>query len=232
MNPLLILLIVVVVLILLVFGHLQSKRRREELLQLAMTLGGEFHAASDSSLEYRFPQFPVFSEGDSRYAYNRILGTATIGGGPWRFEAGDYHYETTSGSGKDRKTHSHHFSFLILQLPYLHACQLAVRQEGLFDKLAAWMGFDDIDFESAEFSRRFHVKSDDKRFAYDVIDARMMEFLLESNPPNFEVSNRACCLADARCWEPERFKSHLAWAKDFFERWPRHVVDALETVRD
>ena len=49
--------------------------------------------------------------------------------------------------------------------------------EGLFDKLAGFVGFADINFESEEFSKRFHVKSDDKQFAYALIHPQMMEWL-------------------------------------------------------
>lgn len=90
-------------------------------------------------------------------------------------------------------------------------------------------GFDDIDFESVEFSRKFFVKSPDKRFAYDVIHPAMMEFLLASDPPSLDVEQNRCCLFDGmRTWSPEQFRSTLAWARQFFEFWPEHVVCQLE----
>ena len=39
-------------------------------------------------------------------------------------------------------------------------------------------GYQDIKFESAEFSKTFCVRSPDKKFAYDVCNAKMMEYLL------------------------------------------------------
>ena len=41
-------------------------------------------------------------------------------------------------------------------------------------------GLRDIEFESEEFNRAFNVKSRDPKFANDVIDARMMQWLLQS----------------------------------------------------
>ena len=41
-----------------------------------------------------------------------------------------------------------------------------------------FFGHDDIDFESAEFSRNFYVKSSDRKWAFDILHARAMEFLL------------------------------------------------------
>ena len=48
-----------------------------------------------------------------------------------------------------------------------------------FDRITEFFGLDDIDFESAEFSRKFFVKAKDKRWAYDVIHTRTMQFLLD-----------------------------------------------------
>jgi hypothetical protein len=50
---------------------------------------------------------------------------------------------------------------------------LLIRREDIGDKLIGGLGFDDIDFESEEFSRDFWVKSDNRRHAYGVIHPRM-----------------------------------------------------------
>ena len=84
-------------------------------------------------------------------------------------------------------------------------------------------------FESAEFSRRFHVSSPDKRFAYDVIDPRMMEFLLRGDPPTVDIENRRCCISDGRRrWEPVEYRRKLAWITDFLNHWPAHVLASLK----
>ena len=62
--------------------------------------------------------------------------------------------------------------------PFRNVPDLLIRPEGFFDKVAGAFGFDDIDFESEEFSRAFFVKSSDKRFAYDVLHPRMLELLM------------------------------------------------------
>ena len=58
--------------------------------------------------------------------------------------------------------------------------------------------FDDIDFESDEFSRKFYVQSSDRKFAYDVLHPRMMEFLLQTTPPMIDVEGGALCLSGGR----------------------------------
>jgi len=103
-----------------------------------------------------------------------------------------------------------------------------IRPEGVWDKLAAAFGFDDIDFESAEFSRKFLVKAGDKRFAYDVLHPRMMEFLLAEAPPMIDIEDGDLCLSDGRKrWTPEQFEAQLAFARRFAEQLPRHLLQDL-----
>lgn len=73
---------------------------------------------------------------------------------------------------------------------------MLIRPEGIFDKVAGTFGFDDVDFDSAEFSRRFYMTSSDKRFAYDLLYPQMMGFLLETQPPAIDLETGRCCLSD------------------------------------
>ena len=99
---------------------------------------------------------------------------------------------------------------------------------GVFDKVKGAFGFDDIDFESEEFSRRFWVQSSDKRFAYDVLHPRMMEFLLRELDSAIDLEGGAICVADGSSrWEPSSFRSQLDFVVKFCELWPRHLLADL-----
>lgn len=214
------------------WSYQQQLRRRQELAALADRLGWSFDPDHDAGHDDRFGQFAAFQRGHSRYAYNTLCGNLTVGDGVWPAQMGDYHYKVTSSNGKSTTTHTYVFSYLIIHVPYVVTPSLSIRREGLFDKLAGAFGFDDIDFESEEFSRRFHVKSDNKRFAYDVLHPRMMEFMLSSDPPGIEIEAGACCVMDGGAtWSPEEFHRRFEWAKEFFGLWPRHVTADLESRR-
>ncbi|MCC6491449.1 MAG: hypothetical protein IT424_00325 [Pirellulales bacterium] len=211
------------------FGYRAQQQRLAELQQLASRRGWQWDPASDYSHDERFGHFSVFNCGSSRYAYNTLRGSLDVDGQAWPVQAGDYHYQTTSHDGKQTTTHTHRLSYVLVRLPYLSTPELFFRKENFFDRIAEFIGFDDIDFESAEFSRRFIVKSRDKRFAYDVIHPRMMEFLLAGQPPAFELARGYACLTRGeRCWKPEEFQSTLDWAVEFFNLWPRHLIAQLE----
>lgn len=211
------------------FAHLEHQKRLAALQALADRLGWQFSADYDYEHEDQFSQFEIFQRGHSRYAYNTLTGTLDVAGGHWPVKMGDFHYKVTSNSGKHRTTRTYLFSYIILRMPYRALPELLVRREGMFDAVKNLFGFDDIDFESAEFSRRFCVKSPDRRFAYDVLHPRMIEFLLEYEPPTIDIESGCCALADGSDqWSVEQFQATLDWARHFFELWPEHVKSQLE----
>ena len=158
-------LFIVIAIVIIVVGIYCSAQRRKELAAWAAANGLSFSPANDSSMDARFSEFSCLQEGHSRYANNIMKGEWSDLGDRnsplpcnGRTElavcAFDYHY--TTGSGKNQQTHS--FSAVVAVSP-LPLEPLLIRPEGVFDKVAEFFGADDIDFESAEFSRQFFVKS-------------------------------------------------------------------------
>ncbi len=221
--------IIAVVLVVAYFSHLEQKQRREALAALAADLGWHFDPDPDYAHDNEYSQFSIFRQGHSRYAFNTLLGSLSIGGRSCRALMGDYHYCTTSSNGKTTTTQTHHFSYLLVYLPYSQLPDLYIRREGFFDSVKRALGFDDIDFESAEFSKRFYVKSSDKKFAYDVIHPKMMEFLLSCDPPSIDIERGQCCLSRGGRWPPQEFRTNADCAKKFFDLWPNYLVADLET---
>ena len=232
MSGMHILLIIAGVALIGMFGYLAwlaEKKRREALAALATRLGWSFDPSRDRHHDDEYAHFEIFRRGHSRVAHNTLTGQLEINDLQWPAKMGDFRYKVTSHSGKSTTTRTYRFSYLILHMPYARVPDLLLRREGMFDKIAGALGFDDIDFESAEFSRRFHVKSADKRFAYDVVHPRMMEFLLAGDAPTVDIENKRCCLSDGRRrWQPEQFEQKLAWLRQFLDLWPDHVITTLK----
>ena len=57
--------------------------------------------------------------------------------------------------------------------------------------MAAVIGFDDIDLDYREFNKKFYVKSPDKKYAYDLLHSRAMEFLLRHSGITVETGGRS-----------------------------------------
>ena len=174
-----------------VFGAKAARKRREEMAALAGRLGLSYQVENDRSLADRFRFLNALAQGSNRYAFNILSGLYQ----GHEVIAFDFHYETYSTDAKgNRQMQHHYFSFFILLLPRSFP-ELRITREGWLSKIAQAFGFDDIDLESAEFSRAFCVRSKDKRFAYDVCHAQMMEYLLANRDLSLEIEDRALALA-------------------------------------
>ena len=205
------------------FHRRAERERREAMRALAAQMGFAFTEA-DPTLDQRFRGFRDFGRGHSRTGLHLISGETRLGGVHMRLLMGDYQYKITTSNGKSTSTTTYNMSFISVVPALRIAEELAVRSENFLDRLGAFVGFEDIDFESSEFSRRFHVKCSDRRFASDLFDPRMIEYFLESAVPEIEAQ-RGILLFDhgTRRWDPERFAVVLNWIDGFFARVPRHV---------
>lgn len=173
-----------------IYGIIAAKRRREELMQLAARLGFAFTAEKDYELAKRYGFLDKLAQGSNRYTFNVLSGRHQ----KHDVLVFDYHYETHSTDSKGRRqTHHHYLSGFVLQLPRTFP-ELTIGREGWLSKVAQVFGYDDIDFESAEFSRSFCVRSKDKKFAYDICHAQMMEYLLAHRDLSVEIENDALAL--------------------------------------
>jgi hypothetical protein len=176
-----------------IYGARAARKRSEDLSALATRLGLNFSAGEDYGLADRFEFLNQLAQGDNRYAFNVLSGTYQQN----QVLVFDYHYETHSTDSKGHRTTQHHyFSFFILLLP-VRFPELRITREGLLSKIAQAFGYADIDFESAEFSRAFCVRSKDKKFAYDVCNARMIEHLLANRDLEVEIQGPVISLVFA-----------------------------------
>jgi hypothetical protein len=224
-----IILIVAIFIVAIIFGAKQAKARREALSALANRLGFSFDPADDRSVSPRLQAFSPFTSGKDRSGYNSLRGQVIVSGKPCIIQMGDYRYTTESGSGKDRHETTHRISYLACKLPLSLMVTMKVRPEGIFDKIAGAVGFEDIDFESAEFSKKFHVSGSDKKIIYDLLDPRMIEWYLASDAPNVQIVADQIVLLRGSAWKPEEFEPRLEWLKAFVSRIPEHLVQRLQS---
>lgn len=213
-------LFLVIVVVAVVIGSIQAAKRREAWKQLAQRLGCTFSARDPFNIEYSYPQ-ALFRRGHGRRAYNVLHGRVE-GRDVCCF---DYVYKTSSGTGKDRSEQSHYHTCLLLTSPIAFQ-SMSIRPESFFDRIGEFFGLDDIDFESDEFSRRFHVKSADKRFAYDIIHTRTMELLLRCGKIHLEANSTSLLFYYSGSLNvPDEAETLIQRGLEFLELIPDYLLE-------
>jgi len=216
--PFVIVAVLVVAAIGAIYGAIQARKRQEGLFELAQRLSLDFSPAEDHELADRYGFLKELAEGENRYACNVLSGTYQQN----QVLAFDYHYETyTEGKG-ERQTHHHWLSFFILTLPAVFP-DLTIRRKNFLTKVAEAFGYQDIKFESAEFSKAFCVRSPDKKFAYDVCNAQMMEYLLANRDLSVEIENQVLALAFNTRLSVEQVESNLRRLVEIRSRLPEYL---------
>lgn len=212
--------IVAIAVLVTILGSMAAKKRTAAMQKVADFLGLAFHDGQISSFDEQFPFLEKLCQGLNRYAFNVISGQY-LGHEVSIF---DYHYETHSTDSKGRRqTHHHYFSFFMLMHPKDFP-ELIICREGWFNKLVQFFGFDDIDFESAEFSRLFQVRSPNKKFAYDICHGRMIDFLLENQDLNIEMEHNCVTLFFQSQLNPEQIPGNLTRLIAIRKLFPEYVM--------
>jgi hypothetical protein len=159
-----------------VYSWRRNAALREGLANLARANGWTFSKRQDA-VAATWRQDP-FGEGFTRRCRNVVQGTSA--GLP--FIALDYQYSTRSGDD----TQTHPFAVTAVQLA-APMPPLSVTPEHVVSRL---LGGHDIELESEDFNRRFRVKAQVPKFAYDVLTARTMEMLLARPPMSWHFEGR------------------------------------------
>ncbi|MGJ6981023.1 hypothetical protein ACSDQ9_10935 [Aestuariimicrobium soli] len=95
---------------------------------------------------------------------------------------------------------------------------------GEFKVNSGWFG-NKRQFESIDFNERFTVRAPDARFAHDIFHPRMMQWLMEVNPPPFEFDNGRL---HVNCEHTlDSMEGGRAFFLDFFSRVPNYVWENL-----
>jgi type II secretory pathway pseudopilin PulG len=209
--------IVVIVALGIYFGWYAKKKRREELARMAAQLGLQYSQQDTFNL-LGLP-FGLFRMGDGRGCENVMWGR-------WldiQLQEFDYWYYEESTDSKGNRTRTYYrFSCVVSQLP-LDSAHLSITKENLFTRLADHLGFEDISFESEEFNRKFQIKSKDRKFATDLIDARMMQWLLATEKGwSYELSGPYLLCYHKRL-RPVELTPLLGTMKEFRDHIPRVV---------
>ena len=182
-----------------------NQKRRAMIQAWARQKGLSFSEAVDSSFLDQLSEFDFIRKGNRRQVYNICSGVFKnykISAFDFTCVYGERLLRNWNGYGRvpiirpkrfSRRRKHHRYSVVVFDVPF-ELKPLVIRPERLFDKLIAVFGFDDIDFESKEFSSQFSVKSPDREWAHTVLHDQAIQHLLQLNPTQTIVfaGNRVC----------------------------------------
>lgn len=160
--------------------HQNEKQRIAESAPLARRFGFELSPKLHPHMNKKL-QFLRKVKGRGHYAINVMTGKFQ----EHSITLFDYHSRSINTEARvweyDRWFRHDYVSFFLLDLGTEFPA-LTVDGEsngiGLFARIADAVGAGDFDFESHEFSEKFDVRGESKKFAYDFCNAQMMEYLL------------------------------------------------------
>lgn len=221
MHPIVVIVIFVALAVLGVFLWRQEQKRVEAVRQWALGRGWHLDRSDSRDWDKKHPGLRFFDRGHSRRGRNVITGTFE----GHRVTLLDYRFVT--GHGKNRQTHSLGVVLLHCEFPTI---PLRIRREHVFDKVGEFLGHDDIDFESAEFSRRFHVSSSDRKWAYDVLHTRAMDYLLKAPPREIEFGFGEIAVVQKRYCDVDAYEQSLRLAADLHRMIPAYVIQQMKGV--
>jgi hypothetical protein len=196
-------------------AYAMQRARRQGFSQMAAQLNLSY--SRDDPLGLLGYPFTLFSKGDSRTLENVVFGA-------WQeVEVVAFDFTYTEGSGKSQT--DYRFDCAIVPIE-ADGPRLLIEHENLLTSLAGAMSFRDQQFESEAFNQEYRVHCEVPKFASDVLDARMMEWLLDNGAGYlFEVVGDRVLVAGPRI-QPAELLGLLGVARGFTQHVPK-VVSSL-----
>lgn len=155
------------------------------------------------------------ARGEDRYAFNILRGTYH----EQPLFVFDYHYQT----GSDKK-HEDHYGTVLMFVVKEAFPKLTIGPGNLGLKIAESFGVaNDIKFESVEFSQKFCVRSADKKFAYDVCNPQMMDYLLANPGLQIEIQGPIISLVSEPQMPVNQIELNLQRLVEIRSRLPQYL---------
>jgi len=158
------------------FGVPDRPGRQERLRNVAQKLGLRFaHDARELEGKVRLPSALI----------SGTTGVENVLSGTWKGLQVRLFDRWTYTEHEDQETHKvtrqwSRYSCVLTRLGLKSAEPFQLSREGFFGRIADHIGLHDIELELEDFNKAFTVRSKDRKFATDLLDQRMMSWLLET----------------------------------------------------
>jgi len=181
---------------------------------LAQRIGFSF-SPSDNERIVDMP-FALFSKGNGRRV--ELVVSGVHNGLPLHMF--DYWYYTETSSDRGQQVRQYH-RFTCALATISAACpRLGLAHEDFMTRLGDHLGLHDVELEYDDFNRRFRVKCDDQKFAFSLLDGKMMQWLLGADTfQSVEVDGPWVLVVGPKI-EPARWLDLGTWLDQFHRQIP------------
>lgn len=202
-----------------VLAYFQRKSRRRRSAAVAALAGriGFTYARDDTSGLVGMP-FWLFGQGHGQHAREVISGTRD--GLP--LSIFDFEYWEQGGRSRDY----HYFTCAVLTIAA--ACpDLRLTHETALTRLEEHLGHHDVELEYDDFNRQFRVTCEHQKFAFSLLDAQMMRWLMATDAFQYlEIAGSWVLLAGPRL-KPPYWLNLGNWLDEFQKRIPPVVYSTF-----
>jgi hypothetical protein len=199
------------------YRYQAQQKRIAALAEFAQDVGFEF-AVRDPHNTIGLP-FALFKRGDGRRVEHVMWGDRN--GLPMRIFDYWYYDESSDGRGNRSRTY-HRYTGAVLSIA-ADCPTLRIGHEGVMSRIGSALGFKDVELEYDDFNREYRVNCDDQKFAFSLLDGRMMEWLLRVTSIDVLEVVGPFVLIAAPQLAPERWRTLVQVAEEFHERVPQVV---------
>ncbi len=205
--------------------RVQSEARRESMASESGKLGLTFSEGEDTDLVARLSFLAHLEEGLERYALNSLQGEFD----GYAVRVFDYHYKKRGVWWWAPSWYQHrYYSFITLQLEKEFP-ELLLRPDrgGPFQRVGnLFSPSATINFDSREFSERYDVRCENKKFAYDFCHARMIEYLMSKPLIPIELENNVITIGFKTPIPASRIRDHIEHLIDIRQLMPGYLFES------
>ncbi|MCX8052237.1 MAG: hypothetical protein N3B12_00370 [Armatimonadetes bacterium] len=195
-------------------------KRGRMFLELANRMGWHFSSGDPFDIPSAYKFFDRLNQGENHKASN-VIWSSSYG---LDFQAFGYDYLIEGSEGYD----AHRLTAIVVQARFPFK-PISIRPKRFGHRLAKMVGFQDIDFEWDEFNRAFRVTSADKEFAYEVVNQRTIDLLMQYRRWSVDVFAQYVLVYTGKLFGREDYAAGLGLACGFVQRLPRYLADKLRS---
>lgn len=193
-------------------NRLFQRSRETAMAALARTRGWSY-AEEDITAYYGY-QGPPFEQGRDIRATNVMSGVSK----GWKFTAFDYRFTVQQG----RSEVTHVCSVVAVQTG-AWLTRLWVTPETIRSMIVDHFTGHDIDTESDQFNKTFKVSCADRKLAIDVLNPRMMQYLLQLPQLGWSLQSGALVIATGGLHDGPQIDYHVTVAEQILSLVPGFV---------